>query len=88
MAIQIIKAWQIWEYDGGDGRNNRPTNQYFTSQEAADSYKKSNCYNQVNPAEIILIGCVDDLEGLKDQVKKQRALNKLTKEERILLGLE
>lgn len=83
--MKVITLWEIHEWDGGDRQLYRGN--CLASQEAADAYKASNGHACVVKRVITVF---DDLEDMKENSlakRKERALAKLSDEDKAVLGL-
>lgn len=83
--MKQLTIWRIEEWDGGD--RTIPNGNYFSNKKAADEYKKNNKYNCCIEQTIRIYDSLKDMEDNSKQKLKERALAKLTEEERKILGL-
>ena len=82
--MQVIKCWDIQVWDGGDRHNHR---YYVSNKEAADEWKARNKYDEVYETEFVIMDDLSEIEEYKLHQTRQRALAKLTDEEKKALGL-
>jgi gamma-glutamylcysteine synthetase len=81
--MQVIKCWDIQAWDGGEHTNHAF---YIASEAEKDVYMKTHTYDSAYERTFIIF---DTLEEMSDNTKakiKERALAKLTIEERAILG--
>lgn len=82
--MQIIKCWDICVWDGGDRCNHK---YYVKTKEAADMWVANNSYDSVYETEIVLFDGYDEIMSWRNGEVRQRALDKLTNEEKLALGV-
>ena len=83
--MKQLTIWRIEEWDGGDRQ--LPNGNYFSNEEAAEEYKKNNKFNACVKQTIRIYDSLQDLEDNSKQKLKERALAKLTEEDKRILGL-
>jgi hypothetical protein len=82
--MQIIKCWDIQVWDGGDRHNHR---YYVSTKEAADEWIARNKYDTTFETEFVILDDLAEVEEYKLHQTRQRALAKLTAEEKKALGV-
>lgn len=83
--MQIIKCWDIQVWDGGERHNHK---YYVATKEAADKWLEKNTYDSVWEKEFVILDSFAELEIYRNGQMRQRALAKLTEEDKIVLGLK
>ena len=81
--MQILKLYSVQVWDGGDRHNHKF---YLTSKEEADKYLKGNTYDAVYETTLEVFDTLDEWNDWNKGKVKERALAKLTAEERRALG--
>jgi hypothetical protein len=87
MSVTPVKFYDLREYDGGDGRGNMSIGVFTDSHITAESWAKSNLGRDYRTVDVVVISHLSEVVMALEERKKQQALNKLTTEERRLLGL-
>lgn len=82
-----IEYYELREYDGGDGTGNQPTGFIVANKQLADEWERSVNGRSYRQMAGILVGRLEDIPAAEDILKRQKALAKLTVEEKKLLGL-
>lgn len=83
--MKQLTIWRIEEWDGGD--RTIPNGDYLSNKEAAEEYNKKNKYNACFEQTIRIYDSLQDMEENSKQKLKERALAKLTDEDKKILGL-
>ena len=83
--MRVITLWEIHEWDGGDRQLYRGN--CLANQEAADAYKASKRHDCVVKRVITVFDDLEDMEGNSPAKRKERALAKLSDEDKAVLGL-
>ena len=83
--MRVITLWEIHEWDGGDRQYYRGN--CLASQEAADAYKASKRHDCVVKRVITVFDDLEDMEENSLAKRKERALAKLSDEDKAVLGL-
>ena len=85
--MEIKTLYQLHNWDGGERHN--ATDYYFETKEVGNEYVAVvDQYANIIPKTLIICSSLEDYkQNLKSELKK-RALAKLTKEDRAILGLE
>ena len=81
--MQILKLYDVLVWDGGDRHNHKF---YLTSEEEAQRYLKANTYDAVYERTIEIFDTLEEWNDWNQGKIKERALAKLTAEERRALG--
>ena len=81
--MQIVKCWDIQKWDGGDRSDHAF---YLKSTEEKDVYLKNNKYDYAFETTFIIFDTLEEMENNTKEKVKERALAKLTAEERAILG--
>lgn len=81
--MQILKLYDVQVWDGGDRHNHKF---YLTSKEEADKYKQANKYDEVYETTLETFDTIEEWKEWQSGKVKERALAKLTAEERRALG--
>ncbi len=81
--MQVLKLYSVQVWDGGDRHNHKF---YLTSKSEADKYKAANTYDAIYEKEIEIFDTLDEWKDWNAGKVKERALSKLTAEERRSLG--
>jgi hypothetical protein len=84
--MKILNFYEIMKWDGGD--RHYGTGICFEEESAAEDYLKGNRYDTYQECTFRLYDSKTEVEEIKRQEARAKALAKLTKEERELLGLE
>jgi len=82
--MQNISVWDIQVWDGGGGTDHK---YYVATKKAADEWKRNNTYDYICEKTITIYDSYEDLMVHVSNEAKEKALAKLTKEDRIALGL-
>lgn len=83
--MQVLQLYRVHQWDGGERTN--ATDIYFTEQKAADDYKAANKFDTVIKNNLVLCASLDEYESFKLNAIKERAMSKLSVEEKYALGL-
>jgi len=86
MTFQVVNVVSVQEWDGGDRYHHKF---YFTDYEVAKEYKAKvdkSCY--LHHTSLIVCDTIEDVKNWKNGELRQRALAKLTPEDRQVLGLK
>lgn len=83
--MKIIKCWDIQVWDGGERYNHK---YYVATKEAADEWKSKNKYDLVDEKQIVILDSYAELMDYRSGDAAKRALDKLTEEDKIALGLK
>lgn len=81
--MQILKLYSVQEWDGGDRHNHKF---YLTSKDEADLYLKDHKFDAVFKQTFEIFDTLAEYQEWKSGKVKDRALAKLTPEERRALG--
>ncbi len=81
--MQILKLYDVQSWDGGDRHNHKF---YLTSKAEADKYMLGNKYDAVYEKTIEVFDTLEEWKEWNTGKVKERALSKLTPEERRALG--
>lgn len=81
--MQVLKLYSVQVWDGGDRHNHRF---FLTSKAEADRYIKDNKYDTVFEQTIEIFDTLEEWKEWNTGKVKERALSKLTAEERRALG--
>jgi len=81
--MRVIKVYSIREWDGGSMHNHKF---YLTNKKEAEKYKAANTYDTVSEQTIEIFDTLDEWTSWNTGKVKERALSKLTAEERRALG--
>jgi hypothetical protein len=81
--MQVLKLYSVQVWDGG-GRHNHKF--FLTNKDEADRYIKDNTYDLVYEQTIEIFDTLDEWKEWNTGKVKERALSKLTAEERRALG--
>lgn len=79
--------FELLDWDGGDGRSNRPSGAVTASAEVANAWRKKTNGNSVRELRGILIQSLDDMTQVRLAADRARALAKLTPRDREVLGV-
>lgn len=83
--MKIIKCWDIQVWDGGERHNHK---YYVATKEAADEWMAKNKFDTVYEKEFVILDSSAELEIYRNGELRQRALAKLSEEDKIVLGLK
>lgn len=83
-----LTVYELREWDGADGRSNRPNGFVTHRKTVAEEWAKSGTGRDYRTVDGILIDCLDDMPEAQEALAKKKALSKLTEEEKVLLGLK
>jgi hypothetical protein len=78
----IVYSVQIW--DGADRHNHKF---YLSSKAEAEKYVAKNTYERFSEVQLEIFDTIEEAEGAQVEKVRERALKKLTDEERRALGL-
>lgn len=81
LTYYVIQKW-----DGGS--NHYDTDIAFESEYEADRFLKDNRYDSYREHNVVIYKNINEYYDGESERKKQKALKKLTEEERKILGLE
>jgi len=81
--MQVLKLYSVQVWDGGSMHKHKF---YLTSKAEADRYLKDNKYDMVNDVDLEIFDTLEEWKEWKSGKVKERALSKLTVEERRALG--
>lgn len=84
---ELLELYVLKHWDGGAGTANRNSGYLVRSQGLAEAWVKyypGASYDKING---VIIDSLADIEIAEKELKRRRALNKLTNEEKKLLGL-
>ena len=85
--FETVAFYRLEEYDGGDGRGNQPTGLITKSKSLAEAWEESGIGRSVSIFSGTIIDNLGDLDLALKEIKRLKAIAKLTQEERELLGL-
>lgn len=83
MAVTTLTLYRIDEWDGGD--RHYPSNYYFRDE--ADAEEVAGAYNMVTKVVMSISDTATDYTLAKEETLREKALNKLSNEEKRVLGL-
>lgn len=83
--MKQLTIWRIEEWDGGE--YTIPKGDYLSTKAAADEYMARNTYNVCVEQTIRIYDSLQDLEDNSKKKLVERALAKLTDEDKKILGL-
>jgi len=81
--MQVLKMWSVCVWDGGDRQNHRF---YLSNKDEADRYLKGNTMDCVREQTVEVFDTIEEWRDWNEGKVKERALSKLTAEERRALG--
>lgn len=81
--MKIIKAWDVQVWDGGGGNRHAF---YILNEAQADLWKLKNPNDFIQEREFLFFETIEEYQNHQNGVIKKRALQKLTREERVALG--
>ena len=81
--MKVLNLWSVQVWDGGDRHNHKF---YLTSKEEAEKYKAANKYDEIYEKQIEIFDTLEEWADWNTGKVKERALSKLTAEERRALG--
>lgn len=81
--MQVLKLYSVQVWDGGDRHNHKF---FLTNKAEADRYIKDNTYDAVFEQTFEIFDTLDEWKEWNTGKVKERALSKLTAEERRALG--
>lgn len=84
MAVEKITLYEVQEWDGGEQHHGTG----YAFRDKALATKAAGIYGAVQEHEFCICETIEDLADGKEAKKRQKALSKLTAEERQILGLE
>jgi len=91
MATHVYEYYEIGDAYDPEGKGPWQTIARITDQHEAKLYSRSRGnYNrdaQVRPVKVVVVDTADEMKEYQEEEKRQRALDKLTAEEKKLLGL-
>jgi hypothetical protein len=85
MSIQILKLYQIHEWDGGERQV--PSDKYLSNPEAAKAYKEKFKHDYIGEKVLVVVDSIEELEEVKTARIRAAALAKLDPLERKVLGV-
>ena len=83
--MKIINCWDIRVWDGGDRHHHK---YYVATKEAADEWKTKNKFDEVYEHQFIILDSYKELMDYQTGEARNRALAKLTEEDKVALGLK
>lgn len=84
---QPVEFYVLRNWDGGSGTSNRPNGFIVSKKELADEWTKGKNGCDYQTVKGILVQRLEDIPEAQEALKRQKALDKLTEEEKKLLGL-
>ena len=84
IAMKILTVWDIRVWDGGDRHDHK---YYVATKEAAEEWKKNNPYDSIWAKELLIFDDLEDIKHFNLMQARQKALDKLTDEEKRALGV-
>lgn len=81
--MQVLTVWDVQVWDGG-GRHNHAF--YVKDEFQANVWKEKNTYDSIVKKEIQIFDTIAEYQEFKNGELKRKALQKLTREERVALG--
>lgn len=81
--MQVLKLYSVQVWDGGDRQNHKF---YLSDKAEADKYLQGNSYDAVREVTLEIFDTLDEWKDWNTGKVKERALAKLTTEERRALG--
>ena len=81
--MQVLKLYDVRVWDGGSMHNHKF---YLTNKDEADKYLVNNKYDIVDEVDLEIFNTLEEWSEWKSGKVKERALSKLTAEERRALG--
>lgn len=91
MGIKTVEFFEVGDDYSEDGRGRFKTIGRFWDRKVADAYaiKRGNFGKdaQVHPVALPIADSIADMDAYHDEEKRQQALNKLTDEDKRVLGL-
>ena len=85
--LDFIELWVLNDFDGSDGRYNRSAGYVTNSMDCAEEWLKKGFGRSHTRFEGVLIESMSDLEDAEILVRRQKALAKLTEDDKRILGL-
>ncbi len=85
--FEHVTLYILEDYDGGSGFSNAPNGFIVKEEKLADEFKQKNPGSSYKIAKGVIIKSLDDMADAQIEKKKMAALDKLTEEEKNLLGL-
>lgn len=79
---EYVRFHALYDWDGADGTCNSPSGFVTTSKTVAEEWTKRNIGASYRTIEGIMIRSLENLEDAQQNLKRQRALDKLTPEEK------
>lgn len=83
--MKTIHLFEILTWDGGNRHNT--TGIAFDNHDAGEAYKNANKFDTIFERQFIVISSLDELKAVQEEQTRLQALEKLTMEERRVLGL-
>lgn len=83
--MNIIKVWDIQVWDGGDRHHHK---YYVSNKETADIWMERHPQDWVSEFELTMFDTIEQLDDIISGETRKRALAKLTKEDKIALGIK
>jgi hypothetical protein len=84
MVMQVIKCWELRV---SDGRNGHSQKYYVSSKEIAMEWEKNRIYDSIAEKEIVIFDSLTEVTEHENKTLREKALAKLSAEERNALGL-
>ena len=81
-----IELFVLQDWDGSDGRHNRDNGLITDNKEFVDWFVETNQGASYKIVKGVMITRKEEMDNVQNELKKQKALSKLTEEERELLG--
>lgn len=82
-----VDFYELYNWDGADGRTNHSSGFIVGRKELAEEWAETGTGRSYRRMHGILVGRLEDIPEAQDALKRQKALDKLTEEEKKLLGL-
>ena len=82
-----VEFYALESWDGADGRTNRPTGFIVRSEEMAKQWVAQNNGASYKSMKGVLVGRLEDIPDAQKILARQKALAKLTDEDKKALGL-
>ena len=83
--MKIIKCWDIQVWDGGDRHNHK---YYVADKETADEWVATHKHDLAYEKQFVILDNYEELMDYQNGEARNRALAKLTEEDKIVLGLK
>lgn len=82
-----VTIYELYSWDGADGRNNSPMGILTTDKEVAEAWTRGKSRGSCKTVSGVLIRSLDEIPEAQTERERARALAKLSPRERSLLGL-